>query len=108
MKSSMVFVETRHRLRLALACAGVLLIGAAAGCTGSPPAPGGQPATARSSGPPAWGAATHLDHSQASEDVTSVSCPSASFCVAVLGSGYAATYDGATWSQPTRLSSSTG
>jgi hypothetical protein len=105
------------RLRLAFACVSILLIGAATGCDGSSPAPpkpganspaGGQPATAQSSAAPAWGAAVHLDHSQASEDVTSVSCPSASFCMAVLGSGYAARYDGTTWSQPTGLSSAAG
>src|SRR5580704_18941972 len=102
------------RLRLAFACVSILLIGAATGCSGSsaPPGPGanspatGQPATAQSSAAPAWGAATHLGHSQGSEDPTSVSCPSARFCMAVLGSGYAARYDGTTWSQPTGLSSS--
>ena len=90
-------------MRLAFACASVLLIGAAAGCTGSSSAPesgasspaGGQPA-----------AATNLDHSLGIEDPTAVSCPSASFCLAVLGSGYTATYDGTRWSRPTRLSSS--
>ena len=76
------------RLRLAFACVFILLIGAATGCSRS------------------WGAATNLDHSQGGEDPTSVSCPSASFCMAVLGSGYAARYDGTTWSQPTKLSSS--
>jgi len=112
-------VETRqvNKLRLAFACVSILLIGAATGCTGSssaPPKPGanslagGPPATSQSSSAPAWGAARHLDHSQGSEDVTSVSCPSASFCMAVLGSGYAAMYDGTTWSQPTGLSSSLG
>src|SRR5580693_7858306 len=103
------------RLRLAFACVSILLIGAATGCSGSS-APsagpganstaGGQPASAQSSAAPAWGAATHLDHSHGGEDPTSVSCPSASFCMAVLGSGYAARYDGTTWSQPTKLSSS--
>jgi hypothetical protein len=112
-------VETRqvNKLRLAFACVSILLIGAATGCSGSssaPPEPGakspagGQPATSRSSAAPAWGAATHLDHSQGGEDPTSVSCPSASFCMAVLGSGHAAMYDGTTWSQPTGLSSSFG
>ena len=102
------------RLRLAFAGVSILLIGAATGCSGSsaPPGPGanspagGQPATAQSGAAPAWGAAAHLDHSQGGEDPTSVSCPSASFCVAVLGSGYAAMYDGTTWSPPTKLSSS--
>src|SRR5580704_15042242 len=111
------------RLRLAFACVSILLIGAATGCSGSPAPPGpgasspagGQPASAQSSAQsgaqsgaaPAWGAATHLDRSQGGEDPTSVSCPSASFCMAVLGSGYAATFDGTTWSQP-GLSSSAG
>jgi hypothetical protein len=102
------------RLRLAFACVSILLIGAATGCSRSsaPPEPGanspaaGQPAASQSSAVPAWGAATHLDHSQGSEDPTSVSCRSASFCMAVLVSGYAARYDGTTWTQPTRLSSS--
>jgi hypothetical protein len=104
------------RLRLAFACVSILLIGAATGCSGSsaPPEPGatspagGQPATSQSSAAPAWGAATHLNHSQGGEDPTSVSCPSARFCMAVLVSGYAAIYNGTTWSQPTRLSSSAG
>src|SRR6516165_1491774 len=105
------------RLRLAFACVSILLTGAATGCDGPSPAPpapgassaaGGQSATARSRAAPAWEAATHLDHSQGLEDTTSVSCPSASFCMAVLGSGYAAMYDGTKWSQPTGLSSSTG
>jgi hypothetical protein len=88
-------VETRQigRLRLAFACAAVLLTGAAAGCGG--------PSTG-------WGAAAHLDSSKANEDPTSVSCQSARFCMAVLGSGYAATYDGTTWSQPTALPASAG
>jgi hypothetical protein len=102
------------RLGLAVACVSILLIGAAAGCSESSSAPesgvgspaGGQPATSQSSAAPAQGAATNLDDSQGVEDPTSVSCPSASFCMAVLGSGYAAMYDGATWSRPTRLSSS--
>jgi len=112
-------VETRqtNKRRLAFACVSILLIGAATGCSGSssaPPGPGvdssvgGQPATSQSSAAPAWGAATHLDYSQGSEDPASVSCPSASFCMAVLGSGYAAMYDGITWTRPTRLSSSLG
>src|SRR5262249_22390513 len=69
---------------------------------------GGQSATSQSRAAPAWRAATHLDYSQGSEDPTSVSCPSAGFCMAVLGSGYAATYDGTRWSRPARLSSSPG
>jgi transcriptional regulator with XRE-family HTH domain len=105
------------RLWLALACVSVLLIGAVTGCSGSsstPPKPGansaatGQPATAQSGGAPAWGARTHLDSSQGGGDLTSVSCPSASFCMAVLGSGYATIYDGTTWSKPSLLSSSGG
>ncbi len=91
--------------RLAFACASVLLIGAAAGCTGSSSS---APAPSPSSAAPARGAATNLDYSQGVEDPTSVSCPSASFCMAVLGSGYAAMYDGTTWSRPVRLSSSAG
>ena len=96
---------------LALVSACVLLTGAATGCDGSSPA--APSSTARSSAAPsstvpAWGAAAHLDHSQALEDPVSVSCPSASFCMAVLGSGYAATYNGTTWSQPARLPSSAG
>ena len=35
-----------------------------------------------------------------------MSCPSATFCMAVLGSGYAASYDGTRWSKPAKLSSS--
>src|SRR6185437_4341052 len=109
------------RLRRALACASMLLIGAATGCTGSAPGPSQPspgspasghpataPATAQSSAGPAWGAATHLGYSQGSEDPTAVSCPSASFCMAVLQSGYAAIYDGARWSKPAVLSSSVG
>jgi len=119
-------VETRQankirRASLGLACAFVLLTGAAIGCDGSSPAAPStaaqsstaqsttaQSTTAQSSTASAWGAAAHLDHSQASEDPVSVSCPSATFCVAVLGSGYAALYNGTTWSQPARLSSSAG
>jgi hypothetical protein len=88
-------VEARRtgRIRLALGCVSVLLLGAAAGCGGSSPA---------------WGAAAHLDRSNASEDTTSVSCPSAGFCMAVLGSGYAAMYNGSTWSQPAALSAPGG
>ena len=72
----------------------ILLVAAATGCgSGSPSAPG---------------AATNLDYSYGVEDPTGVSCPSASFCMAVLESGYAATYDGTTWSRPARLSSSAG
>jgi hypothetical protein len=77
----------------ALACLSILLMGAAAGCSSAAPAPG---------------AATNLDYRYGVEDPTAVSCPSATFCMAVLESGYAATYDGTTWSRPTRLSSSAG
>jgi hypothetical protein len=107
--------HTTSRLGLAFACVFILLIGAATGCSGSSSAPaqpganspaGGRPAAPRSGAAPAWGEATNLDRSQGGEDPTSVSCPSASFCVAVLGSGYAATYNGTTWSQPAKLSSS--
>jgi len=80
---------------LALACISILLIGAATGCTRSSSRAG-----------PQWGAATNLDYDRGGEDPTSVSCPSASFCMAVLGSGYAATYNGTTWSKPSSLSSS--
>jgi hypothetical protein len=104
------------RLRLAVGCVSVLLIGAATGCDGpsASPEPGasspavGQSVTAQSSAVPAWGAATKLDHRQGGEDPTSVSCPSARFCMAVLVSGYAARYDGTSWSQPTGLSSPAG
>jgi hypothetical protein len=77
----------------ALACLSILLMGAAAGCSSAAPAPG---------------AATNPDYRYGVEDPTAVSCPSATFCMAVLESGYAATYDGTTWSRPTRLSSSAG
>jgi hypothetical protein len=80
-----------HKIGLAFACVSVLVIGAATACSGS--APGS-------------GAATNLDYGQAVEDPTSVSCPSAGFCMAVLQSGYAAVYDGTTWSRPARISSS--
>src|SRR5579871_2409011 len=109
----MVTVGTR-RISTMVACVSILLTAAATGCSGSPPPPGpaastppatAPPATAQPGAVPAWGAPTHLDHSQASENPTSVSCPSASFCMAVLQSGYAARYDGTTWSQPTRLPS---
>jgi hypothetical protein len=95
------------RLRLAFACVSILLIGAAAGCSGSsaPPGPG---ATSPAGGQPAWGAAAHLSHSQAGEDPASLSCPSARFCMAVVESGHAAVYDGTKWSQPIALSSSAG
>ncbi len=105
------------RLGLAFACVAILLIGAATGCSsGSSSAPesgvgstaGGQPVTSQSRAAPIRGAATNLDYSQGVEDPTSVSCPSAGFCMAVLESGYAATYDGTAWSRPTRLSSSGG
>jgi hypothetical protein len=105
------------RLGLAFACISILLMGAATGCSGgtsSAPESGasslaaGQPVTSQSSAAPVQGAATNLDYSHGVEDPTSVSCPSASFCMAVLESGYAATYDGTTWSRPTRLSSSAG
>ena len=79
----------------AFACLSILLMGAAAGCSGgSRSAPGSGDTTSTT----AYGV----------EDPTSVSCPSASFCMAVLESGYAATYDGTTWSRPARLSSSAG
>jgi len=104
----MVTVEAR-RISKMVACVSILLTAAATGCSGSPlppgPAASTPPATAQPGAVPAWGAPTHLDHSQASENPTSVSCPSASFCMAVLQSGYAARYDGTTWSQPTRLPS---
>jgi hypothetical protein len=101
------------RPRLAFACVSVLLVGLATGCGGSsaPPGPaasslaGGQPASSTPSVAGAWGAATHLDHGQGSEDPAAVSCPAARFCLAVLGSGYAARYDGTTWGKPTRLTS---
>jgi hypothetical protein len=88
-------VQTRRAglVRLALGCAAILLAVAATACGGSSPA---------------WRAAAHLDRSTAYEDPTSVSCPSASFCMAVLGSGYAATYDGTAWRQPVALSSAAG
>src|SRR5215469_2295833 len=99
--------ELRIALRLAFGCVSSLLIGVATGCSGSSPPPGpganspagGQPATAQPGAAQpgaahAWGAATHLDNRQGGEDVTSVSCPAVSFCMAVLGSGYAASYDG--------------
>lgn len=90
----------------------VLLTGAATGCGGSSAPPRPQTSSPAGASPvstaPAWGAPTPLDHSQASENPTSVSCPSASFCMAVLESGYAATYDGTTWSRPARLPSSAG
>jgi hypothetical protein len=108
-------VEARQVNKI-FACAFILLMGAATACTGSsaPAAPpgtspaGGQPATAPSGAAPAWGAAKNLDYGQAVEDPTSVSCPSASFCMAVLGSGYAARYDGTRWSRPARLASAAG
>ena len=114
-----LIVETRPvgKARLALACVSILLAGAAAGCTGPSPAPhqpgagsmaGGQPATVQSGAAPGWGAAANLDFNREVEDPTSVSCPSASFCVAVLGSGYAAVYNGTAWSRPARLSSAVG
>ena len=89
---------SRHIGKIAAsACVFILLVGAATGC--------GVP---QSSAAPTWGAATHLDHGQGGEDLTSVSCPSASFCMAVLGSGYAAVYDGTTWRRPTGPFSSAG
>src|SRR6185437_8032718 len=106
------------RLRLAFGGICVLLmVVAATGCSGSsaaPPAPGasspadGQPAASHTSTAPAWGTAAHIDDSHGGEVVTSVSCPTVRFCMAVLGSGYAARYDGTAWSQPARLPSSTG
>jgi hypothetical protein len=105
------------RLGLAFACVSILLMGAATGCSGgSSSAPesgvgstqGGQPVTSQSRAAPVRGAATNLDYGQGVEDPTAVSCPSTSFCMAVLESGYAATYDGTAWSRPTRLSSPMG
>jgi hypothetical protein len=99
-------VGTRQ-IGLALACASILLIAAATGCSGSSSAPesgasspaDGQPATAQSSAAPASGAATNLDYSQGVEDPTSVSCPSASFCLAVDARDSAALlFNGSTWS----------
>ena len=101
------------RLRLAFACVSILLIGAATGCSGSsaPPEPGatspagGQPATSQSSAAPAWGAATHLDHSQGGEDPTSVSCPSATFCMAVDAQDSSTfLFNGSTWSSAPGIS----
>ena len=66
------------------------------------------PAAGPSGATPAWGAATHLDYNHGAENPTSVSCAAATFCMAVLGSGYAARYDGTRWSRPARLSSSAG
>ncbi len=105
-----------ERLGLAFAVASILLLGVATGCSESsaPPKPGahspatGQTATQPSGAGPAWGAATHLDHSHGTENPTSVSCPAATFCMAVLSSGYAISYDGTTWSRPARLSSAAG
>jgi hypothetical protein len=79
-------------VRARLTCVWILLMGAAIGCSAAP----------------APGAATNLDYGYGVEDPTAVSCPSARFCVAVLESGYAATYDGTTWSRPGPLSSSAG
>ena len=85
------------RAGLAFACLTILLVGAATGCSSGSLSPA-----------PARGAATNLDYGHGVEDPTSVSCPSARFCVAVLESGYAATYDAAGWSRPAPLSSSAG
>jgi hypothetical protein len=95
-----LIVETRqaNRVRLGLACISILLAGATTGCSGSSPAPH----------QPGWGAAANLNDNQEVEDPTSVSCPSASFCVAVLASGFAAVYNGTTWSRPVTLSSAAG
>jgi hypothetical protein len=99
---------------LVLAFASILLIAAVAACSGpaAPRSGAGTPAVGRSTPPssaaPARGAATNLDYGQPVEDPTSVSCPSTRFCMAVLGSGYAAMYDGTRWSRPARLSSSAG
>src|SRR5580692_3605399 len=78
------------------------------GATGCSSGSSSAPESGQSSAAPAQGAATNLDYSHGVEDPTSVSCPSPSFCMAVLESGYAATYDGTRWSRPTRLSSSAG
>src|SRR5215469_17089963 len=95
----------------------ILLIAAAAGCTRSssaPPAPGpsspagAAPAAAQSGAAPGWRAPVNLNYNREVEDPTSVSCPSATFCMAVLGSGYAASYDGTTWSKPASLPSANG
>ena len=96
----------RAGLRLAFGCLSVLLAGAATGCSGGP-----RPAPESGAGPSAVtapGAATNLDFGYGVEDPTSVSCASVSFCMAVLQSGYAAIYNGTSWSRPTRLSSSAG
>lgn len=112
-------MQTRRtsRARLAFACVSIVLASGATGCTGSSTAPhqpgasptaDGQPATARSGAAPGWGAAANLNYNRDVEDPTAVSCPSASFCMAVLGSGYAAVYNGTAWSKPARLPSAAG
>jgi hypothetical protein len=93
-----------RRLPLALAGIVVLLAGAATGCAGPHGRPAATVPAAQAPAPaPGWRAAAHLDYSAGGEDPTSVSCPSARFCMAVLASGYAARYDGTRWSRPIRL-----
>ncbi len=50
--------------------------------------------------PSSWSAPVAID---GADTLTSVSCPSASFCVAVDDSGNALTFNGSSWSAPTSI-----
>ncbi|MCL4448303.1 MAG: IPT/TIG domain-containing protein [Actinobacteria bacterium] len=64
---------------------------------------GAAPASAASSGT-SWSAPTTIDTTiSPSNSLNSVSCPSATFCVAVDGNGNALTYNGTSWSSPTNI-----
>jgi hypothetical protein len=58
------------------------------------------PSTALASG--VWSAPTNID-SVGYSTIASVSCPSATFCVAVDDVGDALTYNGTSWSAPTKI-----
>ena len=58
-------------------------------------------ATAANSGTNTWGSPQLIDPDRG--HVTSVSCPTPSFCAAVDEAGYALTWDGSTWSSPAAI-----
>jgi RHS repeat-associated protein len=52
---------------------------------------------------PAWGGLATID---SGHSISSVSCPTASFCAAVDTSGYATTFNGTSWTTPSHIDSS--
>jgi RHS repeat-associated protein len=49
---------------------------------------------------PAWGGLASIDSTRS---ISSVSCPTSSFCAAVDTSGYATTFNGTTWTTPSHI-----